>query len=423
MNQLTQHQGKNTFKSLVGLEIQEVFPLKEDDQYIDEIISKKLNLNNFYDVADSRYWDEYQGMKSVGAIEEKLLRNYMPVDMVCGFHQFFYLKHKELIAAISNPKSFQKSQIDGRQKAILAQYRRFVLRFWQDNHFKFYSDLPIFNELITAVFDCSLPSMVNDQLLVAQELLEVLKVFSSSFKLNTCLDSFPKEKKRKETITSSYKDTCSRVLDSMVTRNLEKIPEIVSDSIVQRKAVWMGFTKVLIDLSNEVNQAVIERSEEYFRYCENCLTQVFLNAGFHKDTAEANDIVFYALSMFSTGLFWESDNRLMTLYIGSKPVLFDIFLSRCYKWSRSVFEAFCVLLHVHDGEFMRVCYMKLPRYRVLRDYQDKGMSQVLGPEVGGPFEKEDMMEAVDKIEDLRYVANPDVQAMIENYCVVGQTIY
>ena len=98
MNHVTHHQGKSTFKSIVGIEIEEVFPRKEDDAYIDELISKKLNLNNFYEVLkdDQAYFAEFEGRKNVGVIEERLLKTFDVTEKACGFHQFFMLKHKEL---------------------------------------------------------------------------------------------------------------------------------------------------------------------------------------------------------------------------------------------------------------------------------------------------------------------------------------
>lgn len=422
MNQLTQHQGKNTFKSLVGIEIQEVFPLKDDDPYIDEIITKQLNLNNFYEPEDEHYWDEYQAFKSTGAIEEKLLRNYSPIEMVCGFHQFFFLKHKELIGALSNAKNFEKTRVEGKYRIYLVQYKKFVLRFWKENHIKFYGDLPILNALIPVIFDCDLPRMNNEQLLAASELLEILKIFSPSPKLNSCLNNFPRNKVKRDSILGAYKETCHRVLEHMVEKNLEKIPEIVSDATVQRRTSWMSMVKILIDLSSESNTEIVANTDSYFRFCENCLTQVFLNGNFHRDSVEANDILFYAISLFSTGLFFERPD-LRRIYEQSRAVLLDLFLGRHNKWSRSVFEAFCVLLHVHDSNFMVLCYLKLPRYRVLKEYQEKGITQVLGHEAGGPFVQDDAMDAVDKLESLKHVANPDVQAMIENYSLTSQTVY
>ena len=110
MNHVTHHQGKSTFKSIVGIEIQEVFPRKEDDAYIDELISKKLNLNNFYDVQkeDQAYFAEFEARKNIGVIEERLLKTFDVTEKVCGFHQFFMLKHKELQSALQNCKSFNK---------------------------------------------------------------------------------------------------------------------------------------------------------------------------------------------------------------------------------------------------------------------------------------------------------------------------
>lgn len=425
MNQMTQHNGKNTFKSLVGVEIQEIFPLKEDDSYIDEVISKKVNLNNFYDIEDGAesFWTDFTGKHALGVVEERLLRNYSPVELVCGYHHFLYLKHKELVSGMANPKYFEKSRAEQTQKLILAQYRRFVQRFWKDMFVKFYRDLSIVNDLIPVIFEAELLRIEGQQLLIALECLEVVKLLSPSSKLNGCLNYLGRDKISRDAITSSYKDCCLNILNCVVKKLCDKLPEIVMNPTQQKKTCWMNLAKILIDFSNDTCADIVENSECYFKHCENSLSQIFMNGNFHKDSVESNDLIFYALSLVTSGLFCSQSGNLRQIFEQSKPTLFDLFLARYQRWSRSVFEAFCVLLHMHDGESMSIGYMRLPRYRVLKEYNEKGITQVLGPEAGGPWQQDDFLDAVDKIESMRHIANPDVQAMIDNYSQSANTLY
>ena len=425
MNQMTQHNGKNTFKSLVGVEIQELFSLKEDDSYIDEVISKKINLNNFYGVEDGEemFWVDFTGKHPMGVIEERLLRNYAPVELVCGYHQFLFLKHKEMISGMKQKRNFEKSRSEQAQRQILVQYRRFVQRFWNDFFVKFYRDLTLINDLISVIFDTEVIQLEGQQLLIAQECLEIVKLLSPNHKLNSCLNYFGRDKSSRDSITSSYKDCCLNILNFVVKKLYTKLPEIVTNPTAQKKTCWIHLAKILMDFSNETCTDIIENSECYFKHCESCLTEVFMNGNFHRDSVESNDLIFYALSIVTTGLFCDQSRSLRHVYEQSKSTLFDLFLGRYQKWSRSVFEAFCVLLHMHDGDAMAVGYMRLPKYRVMKEYSEKRISELLGHEAGGPWKQDDFLDVIDKIESMRHIANSDVQAMIENYSQSGNTIY
>ena len=185
----------------------------------------------------------------------------------------------------------------------------------------------------------------------------------------------------------------------------------------------MVLTKIMIDFSNDHCSDIVANSTQFMDFSENCLTQIFMNGTFHKPTIEANDIIFFSLSMVTNTLFLVSSRQLREVFIQVRPVLFDLFLGRYDRWSRSVFEAFCVLLHMHDSENVIAGYTSLPRYRVLKEYNEKGITELLGPEAGGPWVKDDFIEVLDRIVSLKHIANPDIQAMIDNYSQSESTIY
>ena len=412
MNQITRHEGKNTFKSLVGVEIEELFPLKEDDAYLDEVISKKINLNAFYDIdaQTSKYFQDYQGKKTSNLLEERLIKGYEPMMKVCGFHKFFMTKHLEILAFLGSAKSIDNKSPDNKLRSVLSQYLKFISRFWRDNHFKFFSDLPIINELIYVVFDDDFLKMQASQLEICTLLFSILKFFSQKSKLNECLNLYLRDKPKREAILVSYQESCRQLLGNAIKPNLGSIPKIYEDP--QRAPIWNMLVKLLVNYSNENCEEEMEKSLFYSPLMEALLIRLFLDPACHQETIQANDNLFYALSLLCQGLHSRLNSQsLNELLYKHKEQLYETFNSHHHKWSKSMMECFVVFLLTNLGEECQLNYRKMPRYRVLKKYNEEGLSNITSEE----FKKIGPLETLDAIDSKKHILSPDVQFLVETF--------
>lgn len=420
MNQVTVHQSKNTFRSLVGLELEEIFRGKEDDAYIDELISKKLNINNFYDPEDEdrEYFAEFAYRRAGGAVlEDKLLKNFNPIEKTCGFHQFLLMKHKELRSSLQASHAQDKSSPDARLKVVLMSYRKFFTRFWPEAHFKLFADLQLLVDQITNVFgDVSIMKMSTAQLEIAKELLSTLSLFAAKHKLNEVVNYFnlPSCRYIGNNLVETYITAAKTVVNDIVSRNIRDLMDIVNSNVPEKQLVWMGVLQLVGAFSNEVTETHLAEQKAYLNLAEVCLTGVFLVESNHKGTPVANDMLFYSLTVFVHGLYssaTKTHSSLVELLLQSKISLESIFLRKVDSWSKSLLEAFIVMLFTNFGDDVYSGFMRLPKYRVLKKYHDDGYEDLTTEK----FLVDDWLEVLHKIEELKFVVSLEVQELIDNY--------
>ena len=424
MNQVAVHDKKNTFRSLIGLELEEIFRGKEDDVYIDELISKKLNINNFYEAEgeDKDYFADFSFRRGGGSVlEEKLLKNFTPIEKLCGFHQFFLMKHKELKSALQASHAQNRSSPDTRLKVVLASYRKFCLRFWQEASFKLYYDLELLCQQISNVFaDIPIMKMSTAQLEIAGELLTTLSVFAAKHRLNEVVNYFnmPSCRYIGNNMVDSYVTTAKAVINQVVAPNLKDVMEICSTKTLEKRSVWLSVLQLVATFSNEVTESHLAELKPYNTLAEQCFTSVFLVESNHQGTPAANDLLFYSLTVFVHGLYsstTQTYNGLQELLAQSKQTLEVLFLRKVDTWSKALLEAFIVMIFTNFGDEVYAGFLKLPKYRVLKKYHDDGYEDLTSEK----FVLQESLEVLHKIEELKYVVSLEVQELIDNYVSFG----
>lgn len=404
---------KNTLRSAVGLQIEDIFYMKTDDCYIDDIISMQLNINKFYDLEsreEKQYFDDFSGKKPPGPVEERVMRNFEVSEKVCGFHMFLRKKHVSFLTALQGLKSFDKKSHENRMKVMLRGYKLFVKRFWEDAYFKFYKDLSLLIELCPVIFDIGVHQMGDSQIVTAIEYCELVNLFLPKPKLNDCFNYFLQDRSVKPKIEESYNELCKQLLDCAIQKSVGGIHDILNKEL--KTKLWHIILKVFINFCNDITEDQLSNSDSFTLLANTCLMQVFLSQAYHKEASLiSNDILFYSFSLFGNSLYLRDNHKFQTMLVQAKSVLESLFVTSVDNWSKSVFEVVVVTLFTNLGQETLNGYKRLPRYRVLRQYNKDGITDITSQK----FETDDFLEMLDKIETLKHISGPEVQGLISNF--------